>query len=241
MKNHKGLRIGNLNACHLRNKIDDVTVLINKNSAKDKVHLFGVSETRLDTNVDDSLIHIQNYTVRKDAEQKTGHTGLVVYIHDSIRHLIRRRNDFETDSVEAIWLELYQRKTTPAYICSLYRNPACTSEWMNDFMTMMDNIPDNADVILLGDFNINLFNQQNNWLTVTSMLGLSQLITDSTRVTNKTKTLIDHIYTNNTAKVIKPSIVRSSLSDHYAIFCTYHTKLPKQPKNSHDYVQYRSF
>ena len=240
MKNHKGLRIGNLNACHLRNKVDDVTVLIHSNP--DKVHLFGVSETRLDANIDDSLIHIQNYSiVRKDAEQKIGHTGLVVYIHDSIRHLIRRRSDLETNNVEAIWLEFYQKRTASAYICSLYRNPVCTSEWMDDFMTMMDKIPDNADVILLGDFNFNLFNQQNSWLSVTSMLGLSQLITNSTRVTNKTQTLIDHIYTNNAAKVIKPSIVHSSLSDHYAIFCTYQAKIPKQPKNGHDYVQYRSF
>ena len=240
MKSLTGLRVGNLNACHLRNKIDDVTVLIN--SHPDKVHVFGVSESRLNADIDDSLIHINNYTtVRKDAESNIGHTGLVVYIHDSIRHLIRRRSDFETDSVEAIWLEFCQKKTASAYICSLYRNPACTSEWMNDFMTMMDKIPENADVILLGDFNFDLFNKQDSWLTVTSMLGLSQLITTSTRVTSKTQTLIDHIYTNNVVKVINPSIVQSSLSDHYAIFCTYHAKLPKQPKKDHDYVQYRSF
>ena len=160
MRTYKGLTIGSLNACHLRNKIEDVTVLINGHP--DKVHLFGVNETRLDADINDSLIHINNYTiVRKDAELKPLHTGLVVYIHDSIQHFVRRRKDLESDNVEALWLELFQRKSAPAYVCCLYRNPACTSEWMNDFMTMMDKIPVNADILMLGDFNFDLFKAQN--------------------------------------------------------------------------------
>ena len=240
MKTYNGLRIGNLNVCHLRNKIDDISVLLN--SHQDKVHIFGVSETRLDADIDDSHVSINNYSiVRKDAQQRFGHTGLLVYIHDSIRHFVKRRDDLETDNLEAIWLEFCQKKAASAYVCSLYRNPASTSERMSDFMNMMDKIPDGCDVILLGDFNFDLFNIQNSWMTVIAMLGLSQLITDFTRVTNKTQTLIDHIYTNNAVKVVNPTVIQSSISDHYVIFCTYHTKLPKQPKNSHDFVQYRSF
>ena len=239
MKSHNGLTIGNLNICHLKNKIDDVNLLLNSHPGK--VHILGINETRLDTDVDDSLIHINNYSFfRKDAEQKNGHTGLVIYFHDSIKHFIRRRQDLETDSVEALWIEIYQKKSASAYVCSLYRNPAFTSEWMDDFASMMEKIPDNSDIILLGDFNYNLCNQQTDWLTVTSMFGLSQMIKDHTRVTKKTQTLIDHIYTNNTDKVINANIIHSSISDHYAIFCTYLVKSPKQPKNGHEYIQYRS-
>ena len=76
MKSHNGLTIGNLNICHLKNKIDDVNLLLNSHPGK--VHILGINETRLDTDVDDSLIHINNYSFfRKDAEQKNGHTGLV--------------------------------------------------------------------------------------------------------------------------------------------------------------------
>ena len=235
---HNGMTIGNLNVCHLRNKIDDVNVLIKNHP--DKVHIFGINEARLDNNIDDSLIHINNYSFfRKDAKQKNGHTGLVVYIHDSIRHFVRRREDLESNRVEAMWLEVYQKGSASVFICSLYRNPTSTSEWMDDFMSMMDKIPINVDIILMGDFNINLFNQQHTWLANVSMLGLSQLIPDYTRA--KTQTLIDHIYTNNALKVINPTIVRSCISDHYAVFCTYQSKLPKQSKNRHDYIQYRSF
>ena len=237
-QSNNGITFGNLNVCHLRNKINDVNVLLKDYPGK--VHLFGINETRLDSNIDDSLIHINNYSfVRKDAELRQYHTGLVIYIHDSIRNFVRRRVDLESDRVEAIWLELYQKKSASAYVCALYRNPAYTSEWMDDFIAMMDKIPINSDIILMGDFNINLLIHQNTWLSVISMLGLSQLIKEYTRV--KTQTLIDHIYTNNVEKVINPTILRSCISDHYAVFGTYCSKLPKQAKNGHDYIQYRSF
>ena len=35
------------------------------------------------------------------------------------------------------------------------------------------------------------------WGNFTTSLGLTQLISEPTRVTNDSKTLIDHIYTNN--------------------------------------------
>ena len=60
MKTQHGLTIGNLNVCHLKNKIDDVNVLINGH--QDKVHIFGISETRLDEDIDDSIIQINNYS-----------------------------------------------------------------------------------------------------------------------------------------------------------------------------------
>ena len=153
MQTHNGMTIGNLNVCHLRNKIGDVNVLLKNHP--DKVHLFGINESRLDSDIDDSLIHINNYSfVRKDAKQIKGHTGLVIYIHDSIRHFVRRRDDLETDKVEAIWLEIYQKKSASAFVCSLYRNPASTSEWMDDFMAMLDKIPVNSDIILIGDLTL---------------------------------------------------------------------------------------
>ena len=127
-----------------------------------------------------------NYSfVRKNAALRKYHTGLVIYIHDSIRNFVRRRVDLESDRVEAIWLELYQKRSASAYVCALYRNPASTSEQMDDFIAMMDKIPINSDILLIGDFNINLLNHQNTWMSVISMLGLSQLIKDYIRVKTK--------------------------------------------------------
>ncbi len=49
----------------------------------------------------------------------------------------------------------------------------------------------------MGDFNITLFNPDNeelSWVEIMNNFQTKQLVTEPTRVTNKTQTLIDHIY-----------------------------------------------
>ena len=54
------------------------------------------------------------------------------------------------------------------------------------------------EFILLGDFNKNMLNNDTDreWGNFTTSVGFTQLISEPTRVTNDSKTLIDHIYTN---------------------------------------------
>ena len=60
---------------------------------------------------------------------------------------------------------------------------------------MLDNIPNkDIDIIIEGDFNIDLNKAQPIWTNLISSFGLSQLIQSFTRITQKTKTIIDHIY-----------------------------------------------
>ena len=72
---------------------------------------------------------------------------------------------------------------------------------------------------MLGDFNKNLIlgdHKDIEWENFITSLGFSQLVSEPTRVTAFSSTLIDHIYSNldeNLAHVCKISI-----SDHYAVF-----------------------
>ena len=75
---------------------------------------------------------------------------------------------------------------------------------------MMDNLPNiNSDIILIGDFNINLDDTKrgdiHDWRTVTSLIGLRQHIDEKTRVTETSGTRIDHIYSNNHEKISNES------------------------------------
>lgn len=129
-----GLRIGHVNIYHLFNKIHDLSLLLNQPSY---FHVLGVSETRLNNTKSDSSVTISNYTVlRRDAETH-GQTGLAAYIHNSISHLVRRRQDLESKTVECMWLEAKFSK--PLIICFLYRNPSSTYMWYDEFVNMMDN------------------------------------------------------------------------------------------------------
>lgn len=237
------LQIGHLNIYHLDNKTTDLSTFLHKSSTP--FHLYGITESRLNNNITDDQVAIPDYTiVRRDA-QRPGETGVVAYIHNSLSSLTTRRSDLEHDSVECLWLDVKTTVHAPSvFICFLYRNPAACAEWYDWFADMIDNVyksKPNIDVLILGDFNIDLLKPHSRWQTITGSLGLAQLISLPTRVTPSSVTLIDHIYSNNPAQITSASLSDLSISDHTPIFCTKISKVPKASKNAHTHISYRSF
>ena len=69
---------------------------------------------------------------------------------------------------------------------SLYRNPNERVEWVDRFEKFIDVVlNEGKEIILLGDFNKDLLDADANreWLILTESLGLTQLVTEPTRVT----------------------------------------------------------
>ena len=99
----------------------------------------------------------------------------------------------------------------------------------------------NENILLLGDFNINLFKHLPAWNAITSLFGLDELVEETTRVTKSSATHIDHIYTNNRFRVSDVRIVESGISDHCTIFCHWSTQLPKPNPRGHTTVTFRYF
>ena len=238
-KKHK-LRVGYLNIYHLANKVPDLCVYLNK---PEPFHLFGVSETRLGSHIIDEAVSVANYSVFRRDPSVPGQTGIAAYVHTSICPLIRRRADLETQEVECLWLE-YSRgcNSRPLYIGFVYRNPAAAFDWYDDFLHNIDSVglPRN-DVLLLGDFNIDLLKPHRAWECTTNLVGLKQLVTSPTRVTSSTTTLIDHIYTNRKNNVTDVAVTDFSVSDHFPVVCSWLLKLPPKTKKGHTTILYRSF
>lgn len=236
------LRVAHINVYHLVPKLTDVSVYVNGPSP---IHILGVTETRLKPHHSDTTISIPNYSVfRRDADSHvTGQTGIAVYTHNSISNFVRRRPDLETKQVECIWLELKSPLAPSLLICILYRNGrTSTLAWYDDFYEMCDKARiHSTDVLILGDLNIDMLVPHTIWDSVFTMLGLTQVVTAPTRVTNSTATLIDHIYTNKPQAVSDVNVDSLGISDHFPVSCTWSTKLPKSRKSGHTYISYRSF
>ena len=231
--------IGHLNVYHLYNKCIEVSLLTQKMTP---VHLFEISESRLDAQITDNLISINDYTVLRRDSGYPLHTGLALYVHKSIENSVRRRLDLEIEAIECIWVEVNDSKTKPLLVGYVYKNPAASQGWPDDFINMMDTVTEcNANNLLLGDFNIDLFKQPPAWNNTTALFGLEQLVEEATRVTKSSATLIDHIYTNNKQQVSKVKVVDSGISDHSVIFCHWSIKLPKQNPRGHTTITFRSF
>ena len=63
--------------------------------------------------------------------------------------------------------------------------------------------------------------------------GTFPIITQPTRVTDSTATIIDHIITNVTNHEILSGVIETSIvSDHYPVFCQVHNITPSRENNN---------
>ena len=189
----------------------------------------GISESDLDARITNHLISVTDYAVLRRDSNYPLHTGLALYVHKSIENRVRRRSDLKIRTIECIWVEITDSRTKPVLVGYVYRNSASSQEWSDEFINMMDKVTENnKNILLLGDFNINLFKQPSAWNNIASLFGLDQLVEEATRVTKSSAMLIDHIYTNNRSRVSDVRIIESGISDHCAIFCHWSLQLPNQ-------------
>ena len=177
--------------------------------------------------------------IRKDAA-RSQHTGLVVYIQSSIRNIVPRRPDLESEAVESVWLEIQTRKSS-IFVGYIYRNPAAKFDWYDQFVTMMDRVQDcKLNVVLLGDFNTDMQKSNPAWDSTISLFGLDQMITSPTRITPHSL-LIDHVYTSYTSIVSNILVPVTGISDHFPVCCTLSVKTVKPVLNVHSSIVYRCF
>jgi hypothetical protein len=229
----RSLLIGHVNVYHLFNKLHDVAMLLNQASP---FHILGISETRLLSD----FPSIPNYTFLSRNISFPGHTGMGIFIHNGVMSHIKRRFDLESKKIESMWIEI-THKSRSSLIGFIYRNPASDADWTDDFITMLDKVTEkDPNVLILGDFNIDLLAPQPSWDCTTSLFGLHQLVNEPTRITPISATLIDHIYTNNLNMVSNVHTSDVHLSDHKPVLCTWSCKISSKVTKGHTTIQFRS-
>ena len=151
--------------------------------------------------------------------------------------------------MEIITFSLYG-KNFNYIICSIYRPPQSDPYIFNEMLCnrVLNAIGPLKNIILIGDFNINLFNPSNlnsvnEFLNSMFSFNLFPIITKPTRLNNNINainqfSLIDHIWSNfKTGFDHASGIIECSLTDHFPIFYLFREKLDKIVKVS----QYRVF
>ena len=191
----------------------------------------------LNSSISDDFVNVKGFRmVRKDRSYSIG-GGLVLYIKENIEY--KRRVDLEDNlcfTVETIWVEL-KLTCTPILLCLAYRPPKYNSTFTNQWIQSIEQClvsaySENKPIVLMGDINVDLANDRtyekgfkNDWLDVITNFDVQQYVTEYTRVTENTASLIDHIYVSNDLKVVNCTVVKSGLSDHYIPFAVLNTKL----------------
>ena len=144
--------------------------------------------------------------------------------------------------MEFTWLEINISKSTPILVGFCYRNPAFRIDWIHAFTAMMDNVVfESKEIILLGDFNIDLQKSNSQRTNNLDTYNLHQLIKLPTRVTQNSATLIDHIYVSETRHAIETCVPISNINDHYPVCVTWSKNGATIPKTGHKTIRYRCF
>ena len=137
-----------------------------------------------------------------------------MYVNASLHFKILADQTYITDIIECIFVELLYEFGSNCIVGCIYRPPASDIHAFNDELTKLlesDYFKKNTDIIIMGDFNINLLQYKvhqatSDFLNNMLSLGLLPSITKPSRVTENSETLIDNIFTN-----VNPSICKSAL------------------------------
>lgn len=126
----------------------------------------------------------------------------------------------------------------------IYRPPvdSLKPQFIRSFESLLFQIErDNVESIILGDFNIDLNISDkitSSLSSLTSSFGYKQLITEATRVTLTTSTLIDHIFTSFPSRIKQSGVFSLTSADYRFTFCVSSYKKDKVPSKL---ITYRSF
>ena len=234
----RGLRVGNLNVCHVIPKFDEINLLLKGPQTLD---ILGLCETFLDDQVDSNLLQIDGFSFeRKDRDGKSG-GGLLLYISNSINY--KRRPDLEVgNNIESIWTEIAYQNSKPILVCTAYRPPSAPRSWITEFAREIDRASScDNELLILGNFNIcHLKEVPRYWTHALEEFDLSQVILTPTRVTDKTNTLIDLVYTNKPQNICEVKVPVIALSDHYPV-CVTRSISKNTTKKKHIEIKYRDF
>ena len=235
-KKVNGFSIGHLNVRSLLPKIDQIKYIL-YNTQFDVLCL---NETWLDDTIGQFEFDVDGYvTVNKPRNRHGG--GVLIYVRKGIG--FKRRHDLEPSDLECIWLQLHIHKKD-ILLCSMYRPPSKGSEY---FDKMLDTIEvagmEGKMIVIAGDLNINYCpdDSRNLLYYIECANNLSQLVSDYTRVTGTSKTIIDVILSSHPNLHSCTEVVKLALSDHYMVYTVIVNGAVNVNNQSHRELKYRCY
>ena len=187
------------------------------------IDILALNETRLAPFASDSHIMINNYSKPARCDRNRQGGGVAVYVKDTISY--KTRNDLPTSGLEIVCIEVMPKCSSSFIVLAWYRPPKYEHNSFFELEQILQILQsENKEVILLGDTNCDdLCDDTKNSMTKSlknfyTSYQFKQKIRTSTRVTDKTSTLIDHLATNRPSHIIKSGIVIKGISDHDMVY-----------------------
>ena len=242
VKKLKGLKIAHLNIRSLYNKLDEITFIL----CKSEIDILCISESWLDNSITDNEINIPGYIIeRRDRNRQGG--GVLMYIRETVKYDLRRDISEVSPAVENIWIEVkctqsnFNKKSI--LVACFYRPPSSKVDYYNGILDITEKASlEDKELIILGDLNYNyVFDEtlsSNPLHYIENLYNLTQLVTQATRVTNNSSSLIDVILSSIPDCHVSNDVFKFSLSDHFMVFTCIKAQ---HDKNNHRTIKYRCY
>jgi len=223
----KKLKITHINTQSIlaNSKIEEISIICNETD----IDILCITESWLKSNYNNNFFkqYMSNYQIiRKDRISKRG-GGLIIFIKKNIKYKILEIEN--CGIIEILFIKLLDKNIV---IGTCYRPPNSISDDLDFFENILTNlILNNDNLILLGDFNININNEsslQKKYLNIISNLNLNQIIDKNTHHLDFSESLIDHILVSNQENVIiSDKCSFSGISHHDMIYIIYNSEVFK--------------
>ena len=131
-------------------------------------------------------------------------------------------------SLEAQCIEVKPVKAKSFFVVTWYRPPSDhvdTFDRLDPFFRVLD--AEDKEIIILGDTNCNVGASQDDHdippctkriMEFYDTFGLQKLISEPTRETASSSTVIDYIATNDPRNVVESGVLQTCISDHYVVY-----------------------
>jgi exonuclease III len=234
--------MASLNITSLLKHLDELKILLNYNP----IDVLAINETRLDSSITDCEVFIPGYEIfRRDRNTNGRHGGGVCfYVQTSIN--CTPRHDLNFKDLENLCIEIRKPRSKPFLVASWYRPPDSSVDKFNCFEALVGKMDaESLEYYIMGDMNANLIasNLDNNSRRLTDIAdvyGLQQLISEPTRVSSFSSTMIDLIFTNSPTRVVCSGDSHISIGDHSLIY-VFRKLAVGLSINHHSTVTYRKF
>ncbi len=174
-----------------------------------------ISESWLNCNISSDQISVVGYSCyRKDRTSSKG-GGVVIYIKEHFRC----SNLDLSMNLECVGLNVTLSPNMNFNIVVLYNPPSHGKDFCNELNSLLSACDKCYECILLGDFNINWMvkSEKSKLKPLMEKFKYKQLVDKPTRITRKSGTLIDLIFTNRPERAVKTYNLITGLSDHNMI------------------------
>ena len=145
-------------------------------------------------------------------------------------------------NIETLWTGISLLNAKLFLICSVYRPPSASSDWIDAFEEELSIAHTTGlELILMGDFNIDITHSMSNkWLNLIQFFDFTQLVTSPTRDTQFSSTIINHVYTSNPENITETAVPYYAISVHFPV-CLSRKVNAEISKPEHIDTSYRCF